>query len=166
MQNSRKIVRFISLFFATALLLSALTKIPWVENRLLVPYSGFLARLSGSILGALGTLVQVQGTTVSRSGIVIEIRHGCDGIEATILLVSALLSYPSRWIRRITGVLSGYGLIFTLNLIRIVGLCLLAFYGTGASFDFFHIYVSQFAVILLTMVFWVYWAAQQKPVDP
>lgn len=69
-----------------------------------------------------------------------------------------------QWISRILGTLYGYLLIFSLNMVRIVGLFLLGASGSRALFDFFHVYVSQFAVIALTMVFWLYWAGRNRPV--
>ena len=81
------------------------------------------------------------------------IRRGCDGIVATILLVSACLAYPLSWKRRLSGVLLGYLLIFSLNLIRIVGLFVAGLKGSAQTFGIVHTYVSQFVVIALAMVF-------------
>lgn len=92
------------------------------------------------------------------------IRRGCDGIVATILLVSACLAYPLSWKRRLSGVLLGYLLIFSLNLIRIVGLFVAGLKGSAQTFGIVHTYVSQFVVIALAMVFWIYWVGRERTV--
>ena len=89
------------------------------------------------------------------------IRRGCDGVVATILLVSACLAYPLAWKSRLSGVLWGYVLIFALNLVRVVGLFIAGLKGSEQTFGFLHTYVSQFIVIALTMVFWIYWAGRE-----
>ena len=90
------------------------------------------------------------------------IRRGCDGVVATILLVSACLAYPLAWKSRLSGVLWGYVLIFALNLVRIVGLFIAGLNGSEQTFGFLHTYVSQFIVIALTMVFWIYWVGRER----
>jgi exosortase/archaeosortase family protein len=59
------------------------------------------------------------------------------------------------------GTLLGYGLIFALNLLRIIVLFLIGLSESTQTFHFFHIYVSQFAVIAFTMVFWIFWAGRK-----
>ena len=91
-----------------------------------------------------------------------DIRKGCDGVVATLILISACLAYPLSWHQRFWGTVWGYLLIQVLNLIRIVGLFLLIQRGSHQIFDFFHTYVSQFIVIAAAMVFWIYWVGRQR----
>ena len=160
-----RVVRFVLTFFFCAAVLSLAIQIPWVTEQLVVPYTSFLARLSAQILGLIGLPPTVAGTSLSRAGVTVEIRRGCDGLEAAILLISACLAYPARWKSRLTGTLMGFVLIFVINIFRIVGLSYLGFTGNQQDFDFAHIYVAQFAIIAVTMVFWVFWAGKQKPLS-
>lgn len=71
----------------------------------------------------------LPGQTIGRGeeaifapGLRLEIRRGCDGMEAWLLLVTALVVFPMSWSRRARAMLSGTVLIFGLNLLRIVSM--------------------------------------------
>lgn len=59
-------------------------------------------------------------TSLLTPGVQLEIRRGCDGMEAWLMLVTALLVFPMSWRRRGRAIALGTLLIFGLNLIRIV----------------------------------------------
>jgi exosortase H (IPTLxxWG-CTERM-specific) len=157
-------VRFVLMFFLCVAVLSLVVQVPWINDRIIIPYTTFLARVCAKALALGGYAVSAEGPALVWKGIVVSIRKGCDGLEAAILLISACLAYPARWKSKMIGTLIGFALIFVLNLIRIVVLAYLGFTGTQESFDFAHIYVAQFAIIAVTMVFWVFWAGKQKPI--
>jgi len=156
--------RFVVVFFVLAATLTLLLQITWVDGNLVGPYVEAITAIAGVVLELLGRDVEVTTTIIREQGFAVDIRRGCDGIVASILLISACLAFPMQWRSRIQGTLYGYLLIFALNMVRIVGLFLLGASGSRALFDFFHVYVSQFAVIALTMVFWLYWAGRNRPV--
>ena len=159
-------VRFVLTFFVLAAFFSLVAQIPWVNDRVIIPYADFLARISAPTLTWLGFPVIANGPALVYNGIEVSIRRGCDGLEAAILLVSACLAYPAGWKSKLLGTLTGFAMIFVLNLVRIVILSYLSFTGTQEHFDFAHVYVAQFAVIAVTMVFWIFWAGKQKPLRP
>ncbi len=159
----KTVLRFVGLFFALVLSLTLLVQISWIDSNLIGPYTEVLAKIAGGVLSLAGTDAQVLGTVIRKGAFAVDIKRGCDGVVASILLISACLAYPFSWRDRLLGTVIGYGLIFTLNMIRIVGLFLVGLSGSTRTFDFFHTYVSQFAVIAVTMVFWVFWAGRQQP---
>ena len=158
-------LRFVGLFFLFVLALTFLFQSSWMDQRVILPYTEFIASVSAEVLDFLDVTAEAQGTLILQRGFAVDIRRGCDGVVATLLLVSACLAYPFTWKNRILGTLWGYALIFTLNLIRIVALFVVGSKGSAQTFDFFHTYVSQFVVIALTMVFWIFWAGRQKTID-
>ena len=135
-----------------------------MDKNVILPYTEFIAALSSGILDLLDIPAEAQGTLIRHGRFAVDIRRGCDGVVATILLVSACLAYPLAWKDRVLGTLLGYALIFTANLIRIVILFVAGLKGSAQTFDFLHTYVSQFVVIALTMVFWIFWAGRQKTI--
>ncbi|MFQ5740595.1 MAG: exosortase H [Acidobacteriota bacterium] len=155
-------LRFVGVFSVLVFSLTFLVQLGWMEDRLIAPYTRMLSALGGITLETLGTEVQVLGTVIRHDGFAVDIRRGCDGVVATILLVSACLAYPFSWKDRLLGTSLGYVLIFVLNMFRIVGLFLVGVRGSTQTFDFFHTYVSQFGVITVTMVFWIYWAGRRR----
>lgn len=157
-------LRFVGLFFLFVLGFTLVFQSAWVDKKIILPYTSFIAAISSEILGFLDIPAQAQGTLIREDRFAVDIRRGCDGVVATILLVSACLAYPFSWKGRVLGTLWGYALIFTADLIRIVGLFIVGLKGSAQTFDFLHVYVSQFVVIALTMVFWIFWAGRQKTV--
>ena len=155
-------LRFVGLFLACVLGLTFFVQLSWTDQTLVLPCTESITRLSGSVLRLLGFPAQVQGTIIRQDHFGVDIRRGCDGIVASLLLVSACLAYPFTWKNRLLGTLWGYCLIFMRNLVRIVGLFIAGLKGSTQTFNFLHTYVSQFAVIALATVFGVFWAGREK----
>ena len=59
-------------------------------------------------------------------GLTLVVRRGCDGVEAWLLLVTALAAFPMPWRGRLRNMAYGTLLIYGLNLARIVTLFQLA----------------------------------------
>ncbi|HSR49776.1 MAG TPA: exosortase H [Acidobacteriota bacterium] len=158
-------VRFVAGFVVVVLLFNLLLALTWVDDNLIHPYTQFITSVSANVLVLLGyDDLSWQGTVIRTGRFAVDIRRGCDGVVATILLIAACLAFPASWKQRLIGTSLGFVLIFALNQVRIVVLFALGDQGSMNLFEFVHTYVAQFAVIALTMVFWVYWAGRQKPV--
>ncbi len=155
-------LRFVGLFVLLVVVLSWLVQLEWVDRHLIGPYTSVLASMAAGLIRVLGVEASNFGSIIQQAGFAVDIKRGCDGVVASILLISACLAYPFSWKNRLLGTLIGYGLIFTLNMIRIVGLFMIGLGGSDQLFDFFHTYVSQFVVIAVTMVFWIFWAGRQS----
>lgn len=156
-------LRFLILFFFFVLAGTALIRNAWIDENILLPYTRWITVLSATLLHEIGFEVIADGTMLKSGGFAVEIRKGCDGVEATLILLAAFLAYPFRWRRRLQGLLSGGLLIFLLNLIRILVLYWLGQSGRVEAFRLVHTYVAQFAVIAGAMVLWLYFAWRQRP---
>ncbi len=162
-RRNRTAAGFMVTFALLALISIALTRWSLVDENLILPYTRWLARLSGHIFSVIGMPVIVQDTFLRHSAFAVDIRRGCDGVVATIVLLSALLAFPAFWKDRLRGAVLGFTLIFVLNLIRIFVLFGLGVAGQTALFHFVHTYVAQMAVIIAAMVYWVYWTGTARP---
>jgi len=130
-----------------------------VNERVIVPFTAHLASMSGQVLGLLGQNVAVAGTTIYSSGFAVDVRNGCNGVEAIIILVSAILAFPSSLQSRLLGILVGSVVLEMLNVVRIVSLYLLGFYNREL-FDLFHSAVWQVLIILASVGIFVVWSAR------
>lgn len=155
--------RFILLFIGLVLVLNLVISIGWIDHHVIFPYTKAIAAIASGLLSPLGYDVSNQDTIIRSSTFAVDIRRGCDGVVATMLLISACLAYPAPGRQKLLGTLAGYCLIFGLNLVRIVVLFILGQEGARGAFEFVHTYVAQFVVIALSMVFWIYWAGRQQP---
>lgn len=138
MKPVRFLVRFAVLL---AVLYLPLTLQP-VDARVVVPFSRAIAVASGAILNALGQHVTVSGVMLTSGSDAVSIQNGCNGIEAVVFLVAAILAFPATWRQRVVGLVAAIAVIQILNLIRVVTLFLINRYKPNL-FELFHIAIWQ-----------------------
>ena len=86
--------RFVAVFFVLAAALTLLLQVPWVDKNLVGPYVETITAVAGITLKSLGRDVEVNSTIIREKAFAVNIRRGCDGIVAPILLISACLAFP------------------------------------------------------------------------
>ena len=104
-------LRFIALFGALVVGLTLLVQYPWINQRLILPYTESIAWVSSGVLGLFDSGVSVSSTIIQSGQLAVDIRKGCDGVVATLILISACLAYPLSWHQRFWGTVWGYLLI-------------------------------------------------------
>ena len=88
-------------------------------------------------------------------------KDGCNAVNVTLLLLSAMLAFPSPWKLKILGLLAGGLVIQAINIVRFISLYYLGQY-SRTWFDFAHGYLWESMLILDTLaVFWL-WANRVK----
>lgn len=95
-------------------------------------------------------------TTIRTAELELHILRGCDGVEAWLLLITALLVFPMSWRRRWLGVVWGSLLIYTFNLVRIVSLFHLSL-RKPEWFEVAHGVVWQSVIVLAAAAFILSW---------
>ncbi len=152
------------------LLVSFYLLIAWnpVNDAVIVPFTAGIARVSALVLNAFGEGVTVVGTRMSSSRFAVDVENGCNGVEAMLLLVSAVLAFPSRLRPKITGILIGFLLIQLLNLVRVVSLFWLGAHNPRL-FQIFHTAIWQTVIVLSALTFFTLWsrrvAARRRTVE-
>jgi exosortase H (IPTLxxWG-CTERM-specific) len=148
-------------FLATFLLVLAgsFVLLSWqpVNDGLVEPFTGGVARASGVALRLVGEDVAREGTVLRSPTFAVNIRNGCNGVEAMVILLAAIVAYPASWKARGIGLALGTGVIQLVNLVRVVALFLTGAY-LPRFFDSSHTLVWQTVVILVALLVWVYWA--------
>lgn len=86
----------------------------------------------------------------------IKIALGCDGIEAMIILLAAILAFPAGIKSKLYGITGGFLVLYAANLLRIVGLYYTLKY-KPSLFNFMHILVGQTIIILIAFFFFIVW---------
>jgi hypothetical protein len=56
----------------------------------------------------MGEPITTRGTSISGACFAVEVKNGCNAIEATMFLVAAVLAFPSRWKDRLAASPSGW----------------------------------------------------------
>ena len=120
----------------------------------------FQTSISGFLLQLFGFAVETNMDQLIGSNILVKVSGGCDGIEATALYLIALFLFPIPIKYKWSGLLWGLLVLTILNILRIIGLFLVAKYYPN-NFEFMHtqggLYLYSFITILLVLI-WSDWA--------
>jgi exosortase H (IPTLxxWG-CTERM-specific) len=123
-----------------------------------LPFTGILADISAFLIKAFDSDVVSHGVIIESlsTGFAVQIAPGCDGIEAVIILVSAILAFPAPWKHRVVGMVIGFFAIQGLNLVRIISLFYMGQWNQ-TWFDWFHLYLWQALIVLDALAVWLIW---------
>ena len=149
--------------FAALLLLGFLLIVPSVvQTQILQPFTEMLAAASGVLLHAVGHDVVRTGTTLISPTFAVDVRNGCNGVEAALILIAAILATPARWGAKLAGIAGGFIVLQAINLVRISSLYLLGYYNREL-FDLFHSALWQVLIILVAVGIFVFWSVKIAP---
>jgi exosortase H (IPTLxxWG-CTERM-specific) len=161
----RREITFLTLFVVILAGGFTLISVNWVNDHVIEPFTGGIARVSGAILNGLGQRVAMRGTVI-QGRFAVNIRNGCNGVEAMLIFLAAVLAFPAPWRWRLGGLVLGIAAIQAINLVRVVSLYLIGVYYPSV-FASFHTVIWQSVVILCGVLLWVLWAnrlpAQDEP---
>ncbi len=152
--------------------LNLLLLLPWTHSYFVYPWTSLnaswavrLARLAGGNYVATGTLVQAGYQLM-------DVKVGCNGVEALALCASAILAFPAPWGRKALGLVMAMVGVFGLNLIRLANLFFVALH-FPAQYELFHIYIWQTLIAILSFGIFLIWGrffasgpAQLSPPTP
>jgi exosortase H (IPTLxxWG-CTERM-specific) len=151
-------LRFIVLFLIYLFALFALELVQPVDEHVILPFTAGIAKVSVWLVSlfdshAIAIGKELHSTT---NGFAISIERGCNGVEAVIILVSAMLAFPAPWKHRLVGIGLGFVAIQALNLVRIISLFYLGQWNR-TWFDWFHLYLWQALIVLDALVAFLIW---------
>lgn len=159
---------FIAKFSIALLVFFALIALNPVNDRVIVPVTEAGVRLTAALLIALHEPVAVAGTVIRSSRFALDVRNGCNGVEAMLLLAAAIIAFPATLRSRLGGLVAGCVAIQILNLVRVTSLVWLGEHHRNL-FDFVHVGVWQSIVILAAVSMFVFWSlkfAERRSPDP
>jgi exosortase H (IPTLxxWG-CTERM-specific) len=139
----------------------ALVAIRPVNDAVVVPFTGLLVKASAAILRAVGEPVTTHGTVIQSALFAVDVKNGCNGIEAALLLVAAMLAFPASAKARAIGLAIGLAAIQGVNLVRIVSLFWLGAHRRDV-FDLFHAAIWQTLLILLAVGIFLAWGKRLR----
>ena len=151
-------LRFFLLFVALLSGLFALRITNFAREWVTLPFTGVLADVSGFLIKLFDEQVHTEGVVIRslENGFAVAIAPGCDGIEAVIILVAAVVAFPSPWKMKLAGIAVGFFAIQALNLVRIISLFYMGQWSQTA-FDWFHLYLWQALIVLDALAVWLIW---------
>jgi len=119
-------------------------------------YTRAVVSLTTRTLNFVGVRVAQEGGVIHLPGLALQVRFGCNGLEAFLIYSVAVLAFPAPWRSKLTGILLGGVVIQVLNILRLIGLGLVGVY-LPAWFEVFHIYVAQGLMIAVALILFMGW---------
>jgi exosortase H (IPTLxxWG-CTERM-specific) len=158
------VIRFFILFVVILVALFAAELTPPVQSAFVLPWTQALAHISAFVTTLFDPNVAAAGKVLqsTRNGFAISIEAGCNGIEAAIVLIAAMLAFPAPWKHRAWGILAGLAAVQVLNIARVISLFYLGQWSLPA-FEWAHLYLWQALIMLDVLVVWLIWIRTLPP---
>lgn len=151
-------LRFVAIFLVTLAVLFTLELVGPVDRYVIGPFTGAIAAVSTWLISLVDANAVATGNVIrsTTTGFAIAIERGCNGVEAVIILISAMLAFPSPWKHKLVGIAIGFVAIQALNLVRIISLFYLGQWNMQ-WFEWFHLYLWQALIVLDALVVFLVW---------
>ncbi len=151
-------IRFFVLFLVLLAVLFGLELTPWAQKWFVVPWTNALASISTSIVTVFDGGVVASGKVIRSvsNGFAVSIEAGCNGVEATLVLLAAILAFPAPWRHKLIGLVIGIVAVQALNVVRVISLFYIGQWNMNA-FEWAHQYVWQALIMLDVLVVWLIW---------
>ncbi len=150
--------RFFVIFLLLLLVLFTVEILQPVQQAVIIPWTGLLAKISAWLMQLFDSDVRSGGVIIQNihTGFGVEIVAGCNGVEATLILLAAILAFPASAWHKLIGFAIGFLAIQGLNLVRIISLFYIGQWDREA-FDWAHLYIWQALIMLDAMIVWLVW---------
>ena len=159
--------RFLLVFCGVLGSLFAIEMLSPVQQAVIQPFTVLLANVSTAVIVPFDNTVIAQGRILrdATTGFAVSIEAGCNGVEATIVLVAGIMAFPASLRHKMIAILVGFLFVQALNIVRIVSLFYLGQWNYTV-FEWFHLYLWPVLIMLdVLVVFAIYlqWLGKQHP---
>ncbi|MGH2360913.1 MAG: exosortase H [bacterium] len=150
--------RFLGSFCVILALLFVAELTAPAQTHFVQPWTQQLAAISGAVASWIDPRTLTRGAAILNpaTGIGIEVVAGCNGVEAMLILIAAIVAFPAPALHKLIGVTGGVVAIQALNLVRVVSLYFLGQWSM-AAFEFAHLYLWQALILLDVLIVWLVW---------
>ncbi|OQK18335.1 exosortase H [Methyloprofundus sedimenti] len=129
-----------------------------VHQNIIIPFTEIIAYISVWIVKFFDGQVISHGVILQQvgSGFSVSIQSGCNGVEAILVLIAAILAFPSPWKYKIWGIITGFFAVELLNIVRIISLFYLGQWNKDV-FEWAHLYIWQALIMLDVLIIFLLW---------
>ena len=158
LDSSFPMARFFLTFLALQLTLFGVNMLGVVQQHVVLPWTMLLARMCAGLVTWFDSTTAAAGKVLwnTVTGFGVSIEPGCNGIEAAVVLIAAIIAFPSSWKMKLWGIGLGFIAVQAVNLIRVVSLFFLGQWNYQV-FEFAHLYMWQALIMLDVLVVWLLW---------
>jgi exosortase H (IPTLxxWG-CTERM-specific) len=151
-------LKFFLIFVCLLAVLFGLEMLNSVQASVVLPWTSIVAAISALIVKLIDPSVIASGQVLqsAQTGFSVSIEPGCNGVEAAIVLISAILAFPSSWMMKLWGIGLGFLVVQAVNLIRVATLFFIGQWNLKV-FEFAHLYMWQALIMLDVLIVWLIW---------
>jgi exosortase H (IPTLxxWG-CTERM-specific) len=151
-------LRFALVFLATVGALFAAELTPPVQHAVVAPWTASLAALCAHLVTLFDGHAIAYGNVLrsTTNGFGISIEAGCNGVEAALILIAAMLAFRAPWKAKLAGIVVGLLAVQALNVVRVVSLFYIGQWSPRA-FEWAHLYLWQALIMLDVLIVWLLW---------
>jgi exosortase/archaeosortase family protein len=121
-------------------------------------YTRVVVISTAKILGIMRIPCTFEGSLIHLPSISLDVKFGCNGLEAVMIYAVAVLAFLASLKKKILGIVAGFFIIQTINIIRIAALAYSGVY-FRSFFEYIHIYIAQGMMIAVSLgIFFLYLA--------
>ncbi len=163
-------LRFVTTFLLILIALFTLEMLNPVQEHVITPFTSLLAYPSAVLILPLDNSVIAYGKVLQfkDSGFAVSIEAGCNGVEATIVLIAAICAFPASWRARLIAISLGFLAIQVLNIVRIISLFYLGNWNLE-YFSWIHLYLWPALIMLDVLVVFIFYlrylSKQTQPLE-
>jgi len=163
-------LRFLFIFCMTLAVLFTVEMLTPVQVAVIQPFTGLLAQLSTALILPFDSEVIANGRVLRdvSTGFAVSIESGCNGVEASIVLIAGVLAFPANWRQKLFAIGLGFLFVQALNVVRIISLFYLGQWHYPL-FEWTHLYFWPVLIMLdVLVVFAIYlrWLAKHHEAVP
>ncbi len=150
--------RFVIIFSVILVSLFTIEMQEAVQVAAIQPFTGLLADISAAIIIPFDDAVVAYGRIIEHKAaqFAVSIEAGCNGVEATIVLIAGVLAFPANWKQKCAAIALGFIAVQAMNIVRIISLFYLGQWDL-AIFTWTHLYIWPVLIMLdVLIVFIVY----------
>jgi len=126
-------------------------------------YTRGVVILTSKILKILSIQSTYQGSIIQLPSIALDVRFGCNGLEAVMIYSVAVIAFPAQWKYKLMGIGAGFALLQIVNILRITALAYSAIH-FKTLFEYIHVYIAQGMMIAVSLgVFFIYLNYAKSP---
>ena len=150
--------RFLVIFLALLAVLFTVEMLEPVQQHVVQPFTASLADLSAALIMPFDDQVTASGRVIRHTSnyFAVSIEAGCNGVEAAIVLVAAVIAFPARWLQRLAAIAIGFLAIQAMNILRIISLFYLGMWNMTV-FSWTHLYLWPVLIMLDVLVVFLFY---------
>lgn len=151
-------IKFFIYFVIIQFFLFTMEQLMTIRQLIIIPFTQFIAQISVWFVHLFDQNVVSSGTVLQHlsSGFSVSIESGCNGIEALIVLISAILVFPTTWKFKLKGIIIGFFAVELLNIIRIITLFYIGQWNQEV-FNWAHLYIWEALIMLDILIIFIWW---------